>query len=394
MTGPFRFFLIAGEPSGDKLGAALMAGLKKEVSEGLEFSGVGGPLMEEQGLKSLFPMSDLSIMGVVEILPKIPQLLSRIKQTAQAAEQMHPDAVITIDSPDFCLRVAKKFKAAVPDTKIIHYVAPSVWAWRPERATKMAKLVDHVLALLPFEPPFMQDAGMTCDFVGHPAVGEPRASEGEKAAVLAELGLDPAYPIMTVLPGSRSGEIHRLSGIFADTVQRVKQALPDIQIVIPAAQAVAREMEEVTANWIVKPRILDPRGKSTDQAEISKRAVFALSDVALAASGTVSLELAHEECPMVIAYKANWMTTRMVKKLALIDTATLVNIVTDTRHVPEFLFENCDPDLIAPALIELLSDKQARDNQADACRATMALLGYGNEDPGLKAAKSVLNAIR
>ncbi len=187
-AAPLHVFLIAGEPSGDRLGAALMAGLKA-LHPGVTFAGIGGSAMAEEGLTSLFPMEELSIMGLVEVLPKYLHLKRRIRETAAAALAAAPAALITIDSPDFCLRVAALVKAAQPQRKTIHYVAPSVWAWRPGRAQKMARVIDHVLALLPFEPPYMTAAGMTCDFVGHPVVAEPVASPAEAQAFRAAHGI-------------------------------------------------------------------------------------------------------------------------------------------------------------------------------------------------------------
>ncbi|MCC5972319.1 MAG: lipid-A-disaccharide synthase, partial [Pararhodobacter sp.] len=206
-----RVFLIAGEPSGDNLGGALMAGLTT-LAPGVRFSGIGGPAMAAQGLTSRFPMSELSVMGLAEIAPKYFHLKRRIRETAAAIASDPPDLVITIDSPDFCLRVLALARAAKPGLRVVHYVAPTVWAWRPGRATKMARVVDHVLALLPFEPPYMKAAGMSCDFVGHPVVAEPVATDAEARAFRASHDLPADAPLLLVLPGSRRGEVERLGG--------------------------------------------------------------------------------------------------------------------------------------------------------------------------------------
>ncbi len=392
MTSKRTFFLIAGEPSGDSLGANLMAGLKKISETEVEFVGVGGPLMEAEGLKSLFPMSDLSVMGLVEVLPKIPVLLRRVRQAADAVIARKPKALITIDSPDFTLRVAGRVKQALPDLKTIHYVAPSVWGWRPERSQKMARCIDHVLALLPFEPPYMERAGMTCDFVGHPAVAAEQATNVQKETLRKDLGLGDAR-VVTLLPGSRVGEIKRMAPVLGAVVLKLSLEEPDLQFVLPAAGAVIGPLRAAVSAWAVQPIILDPSGMRSEDAEMRKRTAFAISDLAVATSGTVSLELAAAGCPMVIAYQANWMTTRMVKRLALIDTANLINIVTETRVIPEFLFENCRAELIAPAVLDLLRNPDARRQQVQACDATMELLGRGQADAGTRAAKSVLRAI-
>ena len=390
MNNDLNLFLIAGELSGDRLGGALMDGLTSEATGNVTFSGVGGPMMQAAGMNSLFDMSDLSVMGLFEILPKIPMLLSRVKTTAAAVIQARPDALITIDSPDFCFRVADKVRAELPDLKVIHYVAPSVWAWRPERAEKMAKHVDHVLALLPFEPPYMHAAGMTCDFVGHPVISEPKPTKSDQDAFRTELGLGTG-PIITVLPGSRVGEIKRMGPIFEHVLANIKSSHPNAQFVLPVAASVENLVKQKTANWAVKPKLLLNAGHTSQQVEHRKRTAYAISDAALATSGTVALELAAQNCPMVVAYRANWATTRMVKKLAQIDTANLINIVTDTRVVPEHLFENCTVDKITQSVTDLLN---GRSQQKDALRDTMIALGQGQKDAHLWAAKSVLKAIQ
>jgi lipid-A-disaccharide synthase len=384
--------MIAGEPSGDKLGASLLKGLK-QLSD-IEVTGIGGSLMTQQGLKSLFPMSDLSIMGLFEILPKIPMLLRRVRLAADHIIETKPDVLITIDSPDFCLRVAKRVRAAHPDIKIVHYVAPSVWAWRPERAVKMAKYVDHVLALLPIEPPLMRNVGMTSDFVGHPVVSENAATSQDKTDLIESLGLDITQKIVTILPGSRAGEIKRMAPIFGEVTAHLASIDPKIQFILPAAGPIADMLFAELKNWTVVPHVLDPRGMNAEEAELRKRTAYAISDAAVATSGTVALELAGARCPMVVAYKANWMTTRTVKRMALIDTANLVNIITDTRTVPECLFENCTSEQIISGLAPLLTDSPERAAQVVSLENTMAALDVGDEDQGLVAARSVLSAIR
>lgn len=370
-----RVFLVAGEASGDKLGAALMAGLKA-LAEPVDFAGVGGPLMQAEGLSSLFPMEELSIMGIAEVLPKYFHLKRRIAQTAAAVLDSGADVLVTIDSPDFCLRVAAIVKAARPDFPIAHYVAPSVWAWREGRALKMAKVVDHVLALLPFEPPLMQAAGMSCDFVGHPVVSETRATDTEVQDLRVKYGLD--QPWLLALPGSRRGEVSRIAPIIGATLAQ----LPAMPVILPTVRGVADLVADLSKDWPVKPLIL------TDGTE--KRAAFAGARAALAASGTVSLELAANRVPMVIGYDMNWLSRWLIGRLLKVDTVTLVNLVSDTREVPEFLGPRCRPDLIAPALAGIIADGPARQAQQSAMDLTMQRLGQGGEPPGLRAARSVL----
>jgi lipid-A-disaccharide synthase len=388
-----RLFLVAGEPSGDRLGAALMAGLKQLAGEEIVFNGIGGPLMQAEGLVPLFPMEELSVIGLTEIVANYRRLARRVTDTAEAVVAENPDALITIDIPEFSLRVAAKVKAGAPHLPTIHYVAPTVWAWRPRRAQKMARSVDHVLALLPFEPPYMQAEGMTCDFVGHPVVAEPQASEAEIAAFRAKSGISEGETVILVLPGSRRSEIERLAPIFGAALRPVLARHPGAHVVLPAAPAVAGMIGERIRDWPGQPHVLDPRGVPAADFAALKRAAFAVADVALAASGTVSLELAASRTPMVIAYDMSWLSRTMIQLLLRVDTVTLVNLVAESRTVPEFLGKRCRPSAVAAALITLLEDAVARKAQMDAMALAMQRLGEGGEAPGLRAARSVLAAI-
>ncbi len=382
-----KVFVIAGEASGDRLGAALMAGLK-DLAAGVEFQGVGGPLMQAEGMRSLFDMSELSVMGLVEILPKYRQLKRRIAQSAAAVLQYKPDVLITIDSPEFCLRVARLVKAA-SSIRTVHYVAPSVWAWRPGRAAKMARHIDQVLALLPFEPPLMQAAGMRCDFVGHPVVAEPVASGRDIAGFRRRHGLADC-PVILLLPGSRKSEVTRMGPIFAQSLLPVLAQHPNLRAVVPAAPGVARLVQEQARNWPANPVILDPTGVDAASFEQEKRAAFGAADIALATSGTVSLELAAAKTPMVIAYDMNWLSWQIMSRMVKLDTVTLVNLISESPSVPEFLGPDCRAKNIAPALNALLASPQLAGSQSQAMQATMAALGQGGTAPGLRAARAVL----
>ncbi|SNS79774.1 lipid-A-disaccharide synthase [Tropicimonas sediminicola] len=384
-----RIFLVAGEPSGDKLGAALMAGLK-QLAPGVEFHGVGGPLMEAEGMQSLFPMAELSVVGLAEILPKYFQLKRRLDETVAAAVDLAPDALITIDSPEFGLRVARGVRKLSPAQHTVHYVAPTVWAWRPKRAQKMAPDIDQVLALLPFEPPYMEAAGMRCDFVGHPVVAEPRADADAAAAFRAAHGIAPDAPLVLALPGSRRGEITKLAPVFGEALARVIKRRPEVRVVVPTVEARAELAAEMIADWPGAPILLDPRGRDAGEALAEKRAAFAAADAALAASGTVSLELAAADTPMVIGYDGPWLSRVYVTRLLLVDTVTLVNLVSETRAVPEFIGKACRAETIAPALLEVLENGGA---QHAAMRLTMERLGLGQEAPGLRAARAVLDGL-
>lgn len=383
-----RVFLVAGEPSGDRLGGALMEGLKTLIPD-IEFDGVGGPLMAAQGLTSRFPMSELSVMGLIEVLPKFFHLKRRISETAHAVLDRRPDVLITIDSPDFSLRVAKIVKAA-SDIRTVHYVAPSVWAWRPGRADKMAKVIDHVLALLPFEPPYMERAGMECDFVGHPVASEPTATPAEISAFRSRYDLGDA-PVLLALPGSRRGEIERLADTFGKALRLFLMDHPSYRVVVPTVGATTDLVNALTQSWPGAPIVLDPRQTGAGQATVEKRAAFGTACIALAASGTVSLELAAQNTPMVIAYKLNWLTQKMAERMVKLDTVTLVNLVSETRAVPECLLNDCQPEQIAKALHDVTN---APDAQQLAMNLTMERLGRGGEAPGLRAARAVLDRMQ
>lgn len=377
MATPLTLFLVAGEPSGDRLGGAVLQGFK-DVGTPVTPVGVGGPMMAEQGLNSIFPYEDLAVMGLAEVLPKYRHLKRRIAQTAQAVAASGAEVLVTIDSPDFGLRVAKLARAANPNLKTIHYVAPSVWAWRPGRADKMARVIDHVLALLPFEPPYMEAAGMTCDFVGHPVVSEPLATNAEVVTFRATHGLSGGKTLL-VLPGSRASEVTRLAPIFGEALAGI-----DARLVLPTLPHIRDTVADLTARWEQKPVLID----ATDP--VQKRAAFAVADGALAASGTVSLELAANATPMVIAYDMNWLTRAIMKRAIRIDTVTLVNLVSETRVVPEYLAENCTPQAIRAGLDALLAGDTG---QQAAMALTMERLGKGGDAPGIRAARSILNAV-
>ncbi len=391
MNASLTFFIIAGESSGDRLGAALMQSLKSEHGAAMSFVGVGGPLMIDQGLESIFPMDELSVMGIAEVLPKIRQLLRRIKETATAIESTNPTALITIDSPDFCFRVAKRVKTRMPTLRIIHYVAPSVWAWRPKRAAKMARFVNHVLALLPFEPPYMEAEGMSCDFVGHPITAEQQATNAQAIAFRNEINVANDAQLLTLLPGSRTSEVTRLGPVFREVVERLRHDYPNLKIAIPSVGARVELITQIFSG--VDVTILDPRELVSKEAEDRKRACYKASDVALAASGTVSLELAAAETPMVIAYNMHWFTAFIKRRMVRVSTATLVNLLTDTNAVPEFLLEECTAENIYHSVKNLLDNAEMRDAQLAVSAKAMKMLGKGDNASGSRAAKSVLDFV-
>jgi len=380
-----KVFVIAGEPSGDKLGGALMDGLR-HLAPDVSFDGIGGDLMQAQGLESLFPMQELSLMGIAEILPKYRHLKRRIRQTADAIIAAQPDVLITIDSPDFCLRVARLVKAG-SDIRTVHYVAPTVWAWRAGRAAKMAEVIDQVLALFPFEPPFMQAEGMRCDFVGHPVAVENSVSDAEITRLAEKVGLSGTAQKIVVLPGSRKSEIERLSTTFVQALQNLQTR--DIQVIIPTLPHLKDRVAELFLPVLGagKGVVIDGEGLSPDEAVRERLIAMGWADAALAASGTVSLELAAVQTPMVIAYDMNWLSRQIIGRMLLTDTVTLVNLVSETRVIPEFIGPACVSAPIAEALGGVLNDPKA---QLAALDVTMERLGRNGEAPGLRAAKAVL----
>ncbi|MGR3486152.1 MAG: lipid-A-disaccharide synthase [Paracoccaceae bacterium] len=371
-----RAFLIAGEASGDRLGAALMDGLRARVP-GIAFDGVGGPQMTARGLPSRFAMEELSVMGLAEVLPRYPALRRRMLQMAEAVTASRPDVLVTIDAPDFCLRVARR----VTGIRKVHYVAPSVWAWRPGRAAKLAQTVDQCLALLPFEPPLLRAHGLRCDFVGHPVVAEPVATDAQLATFRAAHAQS-GTPI-TVLPGSRSGEIARLAPIFGRALALLRDAVPDLVPLLPVAPGRDDQVRQATADWPVAPVLLpsDP---------LTRSAAFRASRVALAASGTVSLELAAAGTPMVIGYDMHPVTRAIMQRLIRTDTVTLVNLVSGTRTVPERIGRDCTPEGLARDLRATLADPAP---QIAAVNETMDRLGRGGPPPGQRAADAILDGL-
>lgn len=376
-----RIFVIAGEASGDLLGAAVMEGLIA-LAPGVTFDGVGGPMMQAQGLQSRFPMDELSLMGLAEVLPRYLHLKRRIHELADAIVATSPDLLLTIDSPDFCLRVARAARARAP-VRTSHYVAPSVWAWRPGRARRMAPFIDHVLALLPFEPPLMRAAGMDCDFVGHPVTTAPRASAQDASAFRARHAIGDA-PLILALPGSRAGEISRLAPRFGETLALVSAQRPEARFVLPMAAPVAALVRDAVRGWPVAPLLIDP---ATDPDGAGKRAAFRAADAALAASGTVALELAANATPMVIGYDMTRLSRAIISRMLRTDTVNLVNLVSETRVIPEFIGNACRPGPMAEAVLATLADP---DPQLAAMAVTMERLGAGGEAPGLRAARALL----
>ncbi len=378
---PFTAFLIAGEESGDALGANLMEALRARVPGELRFLGVGGSRMERLGLTSMFPMRDINHVGATAIVANLPRILNRMQQAARAIARAEPDVFVMIDCPGFNLGVARRVRKRNPRIPIVDYVSPTVWVWRPRRAPRMARFVDHLLAILPFEPEVHQRLkGPPTTYVGHPLIEKIdrlRPAGGER------LPLGVGRPTFLVLPGSRHGEISRLLDAFAETVARVVAENGPMEVLLPVVPRFAEEIRARTASWPVKPEIVE--------GEEAKYAAFRRAHLALAASGTVTLELALAGVPMVVAYRID-PVAKSVKHIVLrrLHSFVLPNLITGTKDVPEFLDHETSPERLAAALKPLLSDTPERRRQLAAFARLDGLMTLDHGTPSGRAAEIVL----
>lgn len=355
---PRRIFIVAGEESGDQLGAALIRALRARLGDAVSFAGVGSERMHAEGVVSLFPLSDIAVMGLDAVLARLPTLIRRIRATAAAAVAARPDVVVIVDSPDFTHRVAKRIRKAAPAIPVVGYVSPSVWAWRPGRAAKMAAYVDHLMAILPFEPAVhARLGGPPTTYVGHPLLERLDAlhpAAGERRPI----GDGP--PVLLVLPGSRTSEIGRLTDTFGATVARLSERVGALEVLLPAVPHLAEEIRRRVEGWPVPPRVL--------LGEAEKFAAFRRAHAALAASGTVTLELAVAAVPMAVAYRLDGFY-RLVRRLndvvpiVRVSSMVLPNIVLGENAVPEFLEEAVEPEGLSATLAGLLRDGAERDRQ-------------------------------
>jgi len=374
--------LICGEPSGDMLGAQLMAALKVLTGGTIEITGVGGTAMQAQGLKPLFGLDATSVTGLAEVVSHIPEILRRVRRAADFAAATKPDAVVLIDSPDFTHRIAKRIKRLDPNLRTINYVAPQVWAARAYRARTMAQYFDLVLALLPFEPPFFAGYGLKAVFVGHPALErKDQMTGGEAFRTLHNI---PAVaPLLVVLPGSRNNEVKYLLPVFAETVRLLAARVAGLHTVIPAVTHVAARIREGIKDWPVPLTVIE--------GEAEKYASFDAADAALAASGTVTTELALAQTPMVVAYKVSALTAALYRPLVRVKFYTLVNLILDRRAVPELMQEDCRPELLADAVLPLLTNPAGAAQQVADLGEALALMGQGADQPSRRAAQAIFD---
>ncbi len=383
MASEPKIVLLATEPSGDVLGARLLVALRAASPAPVQFSGIAGPLMQAEGCPSLFPMAELSLMGLAEILPHLPRLLRRIRETVDFILNTQPDVVVTIDGPGFNFRVARALRERGYRGRLMHLVAPSVWAWKPGRARKIARWYDHLLTLLPFEPPYFTVHGLAATCIGHPIL-ECGADTGDGDAFRARHGLAPSQPLLAVLPGSRRGEVSRLLPVFGAAVARLVRDLPGLVVAIPVVPHVAESIRIATADWAA-------RVVCVEQDE--KYDLMAASQAALAASGTVTLELALAGAPTVVAYRLHPLTWALARRLVKVKYASLVNILQDQMILPEFLQDACTPDALADALEGFLRGDGVADFRSQSRMALAQLRPARAATPAARAAEVILASL-
>jgi lipid-A-disaccharide synthase len=383
---PLRVFLVAGEHSGDALGAKLMSALGRLHSGPIAFAGVGGEAMEAEGLQSLFPIAEVTVMGPGAILRRLAPIVRRAYRTIDAAVAFAPDVVVIIDSPEFTHPIARRIRRRRPDIPIVDYVSPSVWAWRPGRAKAMRPYVDHLLALLPFEPAaHARLGGPPCTYVGHPLVERIETIAAlDPEPLRRRLGLDVAKPVLVVLPGSRRSEVGRLVDVFRETVARIVAGGIVPEVVMPTVPHLRAMIEDGLAAWPVRPHLV--------VGEDDKWLAFRLADAALAASGTVTLELAVAGTPMVIAYRIERWFAPILRRLLKTDTAGLSNLVVGRKVFPELMQEDCTPEKLAAEVVPLLSDTPQRRDQLAVLEGIPGQLAVPHGRPSDMAAEIVLIA--
>lgn len=374
-------YVLAGEPSGDNLGGRIMQALKEAAAVPLRFVGVGGDRMIAEGLESLVPLSELSIMGMAEILPHVPRMYRLIYRLARDIRERRPAVVLTIDNTAFNFAVANRARGhGIP---LVHLNAPKVWAYRPGRVRRVARYYDHLLCLLPFEPPYFHRVGMPASFIGHPVV-ESGADRGDGMRFRGRHGIPADATLLCVLPGSRGGELERLLPDFGAAVSLIAAARPGMRVVVPTVRALEPHIRAAVAGWPCSPIVVLGEGEKFD--------AFAASDAALAASGTVSLELNLARVPMAIAYRVSAVSAALVRAMVRVRHITLANLVLGDRPViPEFTQEDCTPENLARAVLGLLDDPTAAAEQVRQSGAAMRALGHGGPPPSLRAAEILLD---
>lgn len=379
MTSKPLVFLVAGEPSGDLLGARLIDALRRAAGDDIAIAGVGGERMAEAGVASLFAIEDLAVMGFAEVLPRIPRILARLRQTAAEVERLRPAVVVTIDSPGFSLRLARRIRGlGVP---LVHYVAPQLWAWKPERARALRGLFDRIMTILPFETAFFDRLGIATDYVGHPAIETPQAMAGD---IGVDLGMPSEAPVLAMLAGSRRGLVKRMLPIYRDAATLLASRSPAPTLLLPCVQATEDAIRNAVRDWPLRSAVVvDP---------LLKRRAVALSAAAIVTSGTATLELALAGIPMVVAYRTGWISGYLARRWVTVDHVSLPNLIAGRTVVPELLLDDCTPSRIVAEASRLLDDPAAAAEQRAGFAEIRARLGAGDLAPSDRAARVVLAA--
>lgn len=384
-----RVFILAGEPSGDRLAADLMAGLKLYFPT-IEIHGVGGPLMVKEGLKVVYPYDELAIMGLFEVLKHYRHLVRLKNSIAHTIIRENYDLVITVDSQDFSIRLAKELKVHKFSQPIIHYVLPTVWAWRANRITKVKQFYDHILYLFPFEKEILDQNAISGSFVGHPITRLCQITPKDYNTVIKSMGIDLDQDILLILPGSRKSEFKRSVPVFSATVNKVLNAHPRFQPVVVLAPNIVEYSNQFTEQWSSSIKFFDPRLISSRQFDQYKMALFCTSKIALAMSGSVSLELAASQTPMVIGYDFdNWFTRQIIKRMLLINTVTLVNLVSHSHSVPECLGTDFNSTQLSEELKKLIESQTCYQKQLDSFKIVMEKLAFPMGNINYPAAEAI-----
>jgi lipid-A-disaccharide synthase len=403
-------YLIVGEPSGDILASRLMKAIRSQHSDA-QFFGIGGETMRAEGFNSLFDIKDLSVMGVMEVIPRLPVILRRRKEVLNDIERVQPDVIVTVDSWGFIssiLKILKKRKNTIP---VVHYVAPQVWAWKKGRAKKAAKMMNHLMTLLPNEPQYFEKYGLSCTFVGHPVIDSSASLTDHSSASLTDrssVGFDSVQPprrslsavrlrsltgveapenarILCILPGSRHNEVNKLAPVFVESIKQLHKEIPNLFLLIPSVETMKDEINEYFKNIGIPYKIII--------GQQARYEAFRISEFALAASGTVSLELTACGTPHIIAYTFNWLTNRMAEFFVKIKFANLINILADRLIIPEFVLRNCRTDLIVPEILSFFQDKEKGEIQMRQAKEQLAKLKPADKLPSEKAAEVVIKMI-
>ena len=378
-------YIVAGEASGDALGARLITALRGRRPD-LTFAGIGGERLAEQGMPSLFPMRELALMGLIEVLPNIRNLSRRMAETVADITARRPALIVTIDSPGFTLRLAERVKPlGIP---IIHYVAPQIWAWRPGRVKKVRERVDRILCLLPFEPVLFDNAGIPASFVGHPVL-ESGADGGDAARFRARHGIAPGEKLLLAMPGSRRMEAKRLLPIFGATLRLLESRLPGLRPVIAVSPVVADLVREAAAGWPGRPILVETLAEKHD----AFAAVRESGGAGLIKSGTSSLEMAVAGLPHVVTYRVNPITAAIIRRLVRVRFASLVNLLAEREVAPEFLQDRATPEALAEALNRLMTDAEAAAAQREGLASVLDQLHPPGLPPSEAAAEAVLEAL-